>query len=246
MARAKAKTENIVEVKEDIIEVEETETTEKVVTNPEIGAVDATALIIELQRQLAEMQAQLNAKTLEPVTQQPFIIQQEKSYNSKKIKCINLMQNVLNVSTEPDGTGRVYGFNNYGDTRLIRYDDLVDIVSAYPYTMENGLLYIADKDVVEELGLSDLYEKIYTKEMLDEIIYLRKESDVDLFLGMEKNLQESNLRKVAELMNFGEHIDFNYIRRIRDEIGVDLEELARQLKLSSKEVDVKEKEKLLR
>jgi hypothetical protein len=154
----------------------------------------------------------------------------KQTVGSKKIKCINLMHNPLNVSTEPDGMGRVFSFQNYGDTQFIKFDFLSDIVSSYPYTMEHGLLYICDKEAVEELGLSDEYKKIYDKETLDKLIYLREETDVDLLIGMEKNLQESIVIKIAQLLNANEKMDFNYLRKIKEETGYDIEQIAKDIK----------------
>lgn len=154
----------------------------------------------------------------------------KQTVGSKKIKCINLMHNPLNVSTEPDGMGRVFSFQNYGDAQFIKFDFLSDIVSSYPYTMEHGLLYICDKEAVEELGLSDEYKKIYDKETLDKLIYLREETDVDLLIGMEKNLQESIVIKIAQLLNANEKMDFNYLRKIKEETGYDIEQIAKDIK----------------
>ena len=99
------------------------------------------AQIEEQNKKMAEMHSQINKQP------QTTIIQQDNRLNSKKVKVVNLMHNTLNVSTEPKGMGRVYTFKEYGDVRFIKYDDLVDIVSAYPKTMESGLAYICDKEV---------------------------------------------------------------------------------------------------
>ena len=97
------------------------------------------AQIEEQNKKMAEMQSQIENKS-QPTT----IIQQESRLNSKKVKVVNLMHNTLNISTEPRGMGRVYTFKNYGDSRLIKYDDLADIVAVYPKTMEGGFAYIFD------------------------------------------------------------------------------------------------------
>ena len=70
------------------------------------------AQLAEQNAKMAELQAQINSQ---PTT----IIQQANTFNSKKIKVVNLMCNPLNISTEPNGEGRIYAFKVYGDTRLI-------------------------------------------------------------------------------------------------------------------------------
>ena len=190
------------------------------------------AQIEEQNKKMAEMQSQINNKS-----QAPTIIQQNNSLSSKKVKVVNLMHNPLNIATEPNGMGRVFTFNNYGESRLIRYDDLADIVASYPRTMEGGLAYICDKEVVEALGLTEDYQKLFGKETMDKIVWLRTETDLDLFLGMNENLQESTAQKIAELINANEKIDYNYIKVIKEKTGIDIEAIAQDLKDFTKKPD---------
>ena len=48
------------------------------------------------------------------------IVQNDKRVNAK-IKCINLAHNPVNVSTMPNGQGRVYTFNEYGQMHHFIY-----------------------------------------------------------------------------------------------------------------------------
>ena len=192
------------------------------------------AQIEEQNKKMAEMQSQINQQP------QTTIIQQDNRLNSKKVKVVNLMHNTLNVSTEPKGMGRVYTFKEYGDVRFIKYDDLVDIVSAYPKTMESGLAYICDKEVVDNLGLTDDYQKLFNKETMDRVIKLKDASDLELFLGMDIKLQESTAHKIAERINANEKVDYNYLRTIKEKTGIDIEAIANDLKDLSKKPDDEE------
>lgn len=178
----------------------------------------------ELSEMLLKMQAQLNELATSSIGQV-----KETTLLGKKVKCINLMRNPLNVSTEPLGRGKMYEFSKYGETKLIKFDDLSDIVASYPNTMGQGLLYIANKDAVEELGLTDEYTDIHPKELLDEIIYLRRDMDVDIFLSLPKDLQESMAVDIARLINAKESIDLNRLRKIKDETTIDIEEIAKTI-----------------
>ena len=217
-----------------------TATTPKVEENVKVNSQDEViaklmAQIEEQNKKMAELQSQIN-------NQQPqtTIIQQNNGLSGKKIKVVNLMHNALNLSTEPDGMGRVFTFNEYGDSRLIKYDDLADIVAAYPNTMEGGLAYICDKEVVESLGLTEEYEKLFDKATMDKVVKLKEESDLELFLGMNRNLQESTARKVAERLNANERVDYNYINIIKEKTGIDIEEIAKNLKDFDKKPDDEE------
>lgn len=194
------------------------------------------AQIEEQNKKMAELQSQINNQP-----QSTTIIQQTNNgLSGKKIKVVNLMHNPLNLSTEPNGMGRVFTFREYGDSRLIKYDDLADIVAAYPNTMEGGLAYICDKEVVESLGLAEEYEKLFDKATMDKVVKLREESDLELFLGMNKDLQESTARKVAERLNANERVDYNYINIIKEKTGIDIEAIAESLKDFNKKPDDEE------
>ena len=204
------------------------ETEEKKVDNSQDELIKKLMAQLEEQNaKMAEMQKQIENNN----KPQTVVVNNENAnMRSKKVKVVNLMQNALNISTEPNGGGRVFTFNKYGDSRVIKFDDLADIVAAYPYTMEHGLAYICDKEVVEELGLSEEYKKLFDKERMDKVVWLREESDLDLFLGMDINLQESAARRIAELINANERMDYNYLRTIKEKTGIDIEEIARELK----------------
>ena len=200
------------------LKVEET----KEVKETKETTTNENAIIAQLMAQIAQLQSQINNQSKQQSSA-------KEDFGLKKIKCVNLMHNPINVSTEPNGGGKVYTFEKYGDYRMIRFDDLSDILSSYPYTMEHGLIYITDNKVVEAFGLADEYSKLYDKATIDKIIYLREETDVDLFIGMEKNLRESTAREIAKLMNQNERMDYNYLRRIKDECNLDIEQIAKDI-----------------
>lgn len=204
--------------------VEETAKVETPTTDAQSELIAKLMAQIEAQNKaMAELQAKVNA------TSQPVVLRAN-SLSGKKIRCINLMHCVVNVSTEPDGQGRTFTFDKYGSYKMIKFDDLSDIVSSYPYTMENGLIYICDKDAVEELGLSEEYSKLYTKEIMDKMIFLREQVDVDMFLGMEKNMQESTAMEIARKIYANERVDRNFIFDIKEKTGIDIDLLVQELK----------------
>ena len=131
----------------------------------------------DIQKELNETKTALKdamdliAQMKEQMAQQPqvTVVNTTEKRPNAKLKCINLYHGHLNVSTRPDGRGRVYEFKEYGQVQYIKYDDMLDIISSYPNTMASGLLYIADKDFCEEQNVYEDMDKVYTKEMLDKI-----------------------------------------------------------------------------
>lgn len=201
-------------------------TTKKVEETKEENIYNAETFDI-LMKKIAELEDKLsNANNS---------AERDNFYSGKKIRCINLMHNPVNVSTEEDGMGKVFSFNKYGDSLLIKYDDLSNIVNNYPNTMENGLIYITDKRAVRELGLEEDYENIYDKDTLDRIVKLRSEADVELLLGIKnENLLESTIRDVCERISMNESYDLNYIGRISKETGYDIMKMAEEMKVVKK------------
>ena len=125
-----------------------------------------------LQAQIANMQAQMSQA--QPKVQ----VVQSVGSSGKKVKVVSLMHNPISVSTEPDGHGKSIRFADYGEVRTVKFDDLSDMTASYPNTFGKGLLYIADRDVVNELGLDDVYVNIFDKNTMDEIKTLLGEEDV--------------------------------------------------------------------
>lgn len=165
---------------------------------------------------------------------QQIVVQSDKRANAK-IKCINIAHHPVNISTFPNGQGRVFEFKEYGQVQYIRQDDLLDIISSYPRTMESGLIYVADKDFCDEQNLYENEEVVYTKELMDKLVYLREDVDVDLLCGMSKPLLESTIREIAQLYNQGEYMEPNKLERIKKDLGYDIAKIADDIKIMSAE-----------
>lgn len=233
MARTK-KTETIVD---DILATEKpttkkekattkTEKTEKV-EKPTKTVDTEKEDLKEQNKQMAEMLKQMQAQIeqLKAESNKVQVIQTVGS-SGKKVKVINLTHCPVSVSTEGDGQGIVKTFNKYGDVLTIKFDVLSDMVANYQNTFSRGYLRILDKDVVDELSLTDEYEELYTKEMIDEIINLQTDGAVDLFINMDDTLRETTARTIALNLKNGQVYDFNRLHRIEKETGIDIEKLS--------------------
>lgn len=190
------------------------------------------ATLKQMQEQMVQMQKMMQAPQVQIV--------KEVGSSGKKVKLISLMHNEINVATNSDGTGTVKTFEKYGDVRLVKFDDLSDMVSSYPYTFSHGLIYIADSDVVNELGLAEEYAHIYDKKTVDKITRLEDDVDVDMFIGMEKNMRESVAIDMAKKINDGVKYDLNKLRDIKEKCGIDVEEMARNIKTNTQKKTVEE------
>ena len=195
----------------------------------------------DIQKELDETKTALKdamdliAQMKEQMAQQPqvTVVNATERRPNAKLKCINLYHGHLNVSTRPDGRGRVYEFKEYGQVQYIKYDDMLDIISSYPNTIASGLLYIVDKDFCDEQGVYEDMDKIYTKEMLDKLVYLREDMDVELLKGMSKPMLENVIMEIARLYNANEEMEPNKLAEIKKDLGYDIIKIAKDIKIDS-------------
>ena len=152
--------------------------------------------------QIEELLAKIKQLEEQVQNKSQVIVTQDKGFSGKKIKCINLMQNPISV----------------------------DIVASYPRTMEQGLIYITNSDVVEELGLTEEYKNLYTKDMMDSVLNLNDEHAVDLFNGMPTVLKESVSVEMAKKIKDGHVYDLNLLNKIKETSGFDIMNLSNEIK----------------
>lgn len=180
----------------------------------------------ELMTMIAQMQAQIIALQSANTTTNSSSLD---ALSGKQIKLVSLMKCPINVSTESDGTGISKTFDKYGDTRTVKFDVLADMVASYPETFRRGLIYIANKEAIEELGLVDEYENIKDKKTLDEVSDLMTDTAVDIFCEIDKELQESIATDIANNMADGKLYDLNKIRDIKVRTGIDIEAISENI-----------------
>ena len=203
---------------------------------PKIEAADIKTNNDALAEALAEIErlkAQ-NEELSKANSQSTPIIIQRNSPSSKKVKCINMLHHPVGVSTEPWGQGRVYYFEKYGQSILIKFDDLISIVSSYPNTMEQGHIYIDDPQAVEELGLTEEYKQIYNQNNIDKMSAMDSDECVELFVKAQKDIQESVAVDIAKNMANGKEYDRNILNKVKDATGKDIVKLSEDIRMETK------------
>lgn len=217
--------------KKTTVETNNVEIEEK--NNKENETVDYNKLISEMMKKISDLESQLeNKKTENHYSQSNGL--------SKKIKVISLWNTKLNISTEPNGRGKVFCFDSYGDVKYIRFEDLQDVVSSYPRTTKKGAYYICDSEAVDALGLTDVYENLATKEEVDSLIELKDDVAFDVLSNMPKSRQKDIVNRIAKNLNDGASINFNVVRKIKENLGFDIEEIANNLKSNEDRQNIEE------
>jgi hypothetical protein len=131
------------------------------------------------------------------------------------VKVMSLTPHLLNLSTEGNGKGKIFTFHKFGEVKKILYRDLVDILSANQKFHEQGLFYIMNKEVIEEHGLEDMYEKVLTKESILKIINGENQTDaVNIFSSATEKQQDFVCEMFIQKIFDGENVDLNLVDRL--------------------------------
>lgn len=148
------------------------------------------------------------------------------------VTIVSLCPYTLNLSTKPRGTGTTYTFRAFGEKKRILYSDLVLIMENHrEHTdfLREGFFYIENKDVIRRHGLDDAYEKILTKEKIEQLL---STNDIDIAVSLFSNATDSQRGMVSDIlvgkMINGERVDLNLIDALSKIIKRDLQAIAKE------------------
>ena len=189
--------------------------------------------LIALQKQLNELQNKLNEK--EDNNGNQVVIKQNGDL-TRTIKVISLLPNVYNLSTQPLGKGKLYQFKGFGDSHMIKFGDMQDILSLYLNQFEKGYAVLTNKQDYEDLGIGYIFDEVMSKEKVEKLVKLENQNAVDAILNMEEDMQDKIIGIIANKIADGYSYDYNRIKALEDaglEINelVDLIQAGRQVKL---------------
>lgn len=189
---------------------------------------DMLSLMSSMQEKINDLEAQVkdNENNRNQVVSQPF----DKSL--RRVKCINTINSILCVSTQPDGKGRNYVFDKFGDTKLIRLDDVTDICASCPDIIQKGMMYICDREIVEMLSLEDLYDSFCTDIEMNKLSELKDETCVDKMLSLNENVRKEILSKIVSNIAKGKAYDLNLISKLNNELNININEMAEDYKVT--------------
>lgn len=187
---------------------------------------DMLNLMSAMQEKINDLETKVkdNENNRNQVVSQPF----DKSL--RRVKCINTINSILCVSTQPDGKGRNYVFDKFGDTKLIRLDDVTDICASCPDIIQKGMMYICDREIVEMLSLEDLYDSFCTDIEMNKLSELKDETCVDKMLSLNENVRKEILSKIVSNIAKGKAYDLNLISKLNNELNININEMAEDYK----------------
>jgi len=176
----------------------------------------------EMEQRIAELEKAAQSPQEVPVVTVESTIDEEFSMRPDAyIKVISLCPHPLNLKTANFG-GKRFRFRQLGDEKRIMYSDLVDILETQPTFAESGVFYIANEKVVRRHGLDDFYDKIITKDEINDVMTGSSDKAFLIFKSANEKqklyLSEMLIKKIVA----GEEVDMNFVYMAGQELGIDL------------------------
>lgn len=187
--------------------------------------------IAELEAQIEKlsiMLQQMNVQNSSPVVSK----EEDRDISpNKKTKITSLTYGYFSLYAPNRGFLK---FPNYGSAHTITYAQLIDYVNACRTAAENGNFYIHNQDMVEDLGLAEIYEAILNDKVIDKILYSNDIEFVDILSNTTESQKNSICALVCQKVYNKEMTDMGKIDEISKAIGVDILKKVNEMKDSSK------------
>lgn len=182
--------------------------------NPVDETAELKAKIVEQEKQMAEMFAQMKLMMQAQVNVTPV------STKSKSIKFISLVPGGLNLKGN-----RMYHIDKQFGYKMIPETEARSIVANMPNTVANGMVYIADKDFVAECELDGIYEEILNDKQLKELLNRNVNDVVEIYKSAGPAQKKIIIDMITERRMNGHDIDANIVVELGKLCGKNLMEI---------------------
>lgn len=132
----------------------------------------------------------------------------------KPIKVISLSDGGVNLKTTNDGNAKVFRFDKFGHVATITYADLQDCIATCRPFIEDGTVYICDKDVVRNNYLDEYYKHFLTVDTINNILSFPQSKIVDMVKNTTPTIQDTLIDLMVKKINNNENVDMNKIDTI--------------------------------
>lgn len=173
----------------------------------------------EMQKQLAELKAEndsLKTKQVEDIKDD-----EEEINGDTEVVVISQFMGKLVISTEGNGIGTVYRFEEFGDIQDIPFSDLKEIVKNKPNFAKEGLFYIANDKAVKKLRLTKEYEHIINSDLFAHLLDEKSDVIIKAYKDAPKLQQEQIVAMIDERLANNKEVDGNVLVKIGKLCGRD-------------------------
>lgn len=174
----------------------------------------------EMQNQIAQLKAENESfknKQVEDIDKED----EEDITADTDIPVISQTVGKLVLSTDGNGVGTVYRFDNFGDVHDIPFADLKDIVKNKPRFAKEGAYYISNAQAVKKLRLTREYENIVDNKLFEHILDEKSDVVINTYKNAPKLQQEQIVSMIEEKIDKGQDVDGNILVKIGKLCGKD-------------------------
>jgi hypothetical protein len=173
----------------------------------------------ELQKQLTELKAENNA--LKDNTQVEDNDNTEELTSDTDITVISQTVGKLVISTEGNGVGTVYRFEEFGEVQDIPFGDLKDIVKNKPRFAKEGAYFICNPQAVKKLRLGNQYKNLIDDKTFVNLFDKDAKTIIALYESAPKMQQEQVVSLIQDRLDNGLEVDGNVLIKIGQLCGRD-------------------------
>ena len=173
----------------------------------------------ELQKQLAELKAENDA--LKDTKQVENNDNTEELTSDTDITVISQTIGKLVLSTEGNGIGTVYRFEEFGEVQDIPFGDLKDIVKHKPRFAKEGAYFICNPQAVKKLRLGTQYKNLIDDKTFTNLFDKDAKTIVALYESAPKMQQEQVVSLIEDRLAKKLDVDGNVLIKIGKLCGKD-------------------------
>ena len=160
------------------------------------------------------------------------IVNNTSASTNKNIKVISMASHKVVLKIK---NGFV-NFNGYGQVKVIRFNDMLDVLSSNSSLFEDGTLVFSNRDDAVDLDIEYIYDNNLNQKSFNKIISLETQEDVDLIKGLPKEKRYNIAEIIATNIAKNKDCDLNKVKQL-DDIGLKISAMADDLKKYYKDTE---------
>lgn len=137
----------------------------------------------------------------------------------------------LYLSTEGNGKGDIYFFENFGDTQNIPLVDAREIVRHNKSFVQGGLVYIKDENFVAKENLKRYYDRLMDASGIRSLLLCKRQEFGNRFSKISKVQQETVVGMLFDKLKNNKKVDEEVLFYIQNYFGKNLKEEVTNLQL---------------
>lgn len=127
----------------------------------------------------------------------------QKSKKFKPDDLITIMSGIEAVEYYSSRTHKKWHFERFGQQDVMEYSELVAMNNNHPSYLKEGYFIVLDKDVQDDLKLTEMYENIITPENIDQVFDMNVE-ELDKFVeALPEGQKQTLISRASELFQVG-------------------------------------------